>query len=47
MPMLRMAMHAKGLGFWCAPAAADRDTWVATMTHLALEGRCFALSACQ
>jgi len=47
MPMLRMAMYAKGLAFYCAPTADDRDTWAATMTHVALEGRCFVLSACQ
>jgi nitrilase len=47
MPMLRMAMYAKGLAFYCAPTADDRDTWAATMTHVALEGRCFVLSCCQ
>ncbi len=47
MPMLRMAMYAKGLAFYCAPTADDRDSWAATMTHVALEGRCFVLSACQ
>ena len=47
MPMLRMAMYAKGVAFYCAPTADDRDTWAATMTHVALEGRCFVLSACQ
>jgi nitrilase len=45
--MLRMAMYAKGLAFYCAPTADDRDTWAATMTHVAMEGRCFVLSACQ
>ena len=47
MPMMRMAMYAKGLAFYCAPTADDRDTWAATMTHIAMEGRCFVLSACQ
>ena len=47
MPMLRMAMYAKGVAFYCAPTADDRDTWTASMTHVALEGRCFVLSACQ
>ena len=47
MPMLRMAMYAKGVAFYCAPTADDRDTWAASMIHVALEGRCFVLSACQ
>ena len=47
MPMLRMAMYGKGIEIYCAPTADDRDTWVPTMQHVALEGRCFVLSACQ
>ena len=47
MPMLRMAMYAKGVTLYCAPTADDRETWLATMRHIALEGRCFVFSACQ
>jgi nitrilase len=47
MPMLRMAMYAKGVAFYWVPTADDRDTWAATMTHVAMEGRCFVLSSCQ
>jgi nitrilase len=47
MPLLRAAMYAKGIEIYCAPTADDRDTWVPTMQHVALEGRCFVLSACQ
>jgi len=47
MPMMRMAMYGKGITLYCAPTADDRDTWVSTVQHIALEGRCFVLSACQ
>lgn len=47
MPMLRMAMYGKGIQLYCAPTADDRDTWLASMQHVALEGRCFVLTACQ
>lgn len=47
MPMLRMAMYSKGIAIYCAPTADDRDSWASTMQHIALEGRCFVLSACQ
>lgn len=47
MPLLRMAMYDKGISLYCAPTADDRDSWAATMQHVALEGRCFVLSSCQ
>ncbi len=47
MPMLRMAMYDKGVELYCAPTADDTDGWVASMRHIAREGRCFVLSACQ
>jgi nitrilase len=47
MPMLRMHMYGKGIELYCAPTADDRETWLGTMRHVALEGRCFVLSACQ
>ncbi|AGW95480.1 MULTISPECIES: carbon-nitrogen hydrolase family protein [Cupriavidus] len=47
MPLLRTAMYGKGIAIYCTPTADDRDSWVATARHIALEGRCFVLSACQ
>ncbi len=47
MPLLRSAMYAKGVELYCAPTVDDRDSWIPTMLHIALEGRCFVLSACQ
>lgn len=47
MPLLRMAMYGKGVQIYCAPTADDRDGWVASMRHIALEGRCFVLSCNQ
>ncbi|MEQ8387771.1 MAG: nitrilase-related carbon-nitrogen hydrolase [Alphaproteobacteria bacterium] len=47
MPLLRTAMYAKGIQIYCAPTADTRDTWLTTMRHVALEGRCFVLSCCQ
>jgi nitrilase len=47
MPALRMAMYQQRVAIYCAPTADDRDTWQSTMQHIALEGRCFVLSACQ
>ncbi len=47
MPLMRMAMYAKGIELYCAPTADDRETWLPSMRHVALEGRCFVLTACQ
>lgn len=47
MPQLRLAMYGQGIQLYCAPTVDDRETWLPTMRHIALEGRCFVLSSCQ
>eukprot|EP00250_Pteridium_aquilinum_P022763 c25675_g1_i1 orf=193-1290(+) len=47
MPLLRTALYGKGIELYCAPTADSRPTWQASMTHIALEGACFVLSANQ
>ncbi|CAN1251938.1 Bifunctional nitrilase/nitrile hydratase NIT4B [Linum perenne] len=47
MPLLRTAMYGKGIEIYCAPTADARPSWTASMTHIALEGGCFVLSANQ
>ena len=47
MPLFRTAMYAKGVEIWCAPTVDERDVWRSSMRHIAHEGRCFVISACQ
>ncbi len=47
LPLLRASMYAKGIEIYCAPTADARDSWLATVRHIAVEGRCFVLSCNQ
>ncbi len=47
MPLARMALYGKGVEIYLAPTADARDTWQATLRHIACEGRCFVLAANQ
>lgn len=47
LPLMRAAMFARGVEIYCAPTADARDSWLASMRHIAVEGRCFVLSANQ
>ena len=47
MPLARMAMYAQGVEIYLAPTADSRETWQATLRHIACEGRCFVLGCNQ
>ena len=47
MPLARMALYGKGVEIYLAPTADSRDSWQATLRHIALEGRCFVLGCNQ
>ena len=47
MPLARMAIYGKGVDIYLAPTADARDTWQATLRHIAGEGRCFVLGCNQ
>ncbi|MGD2096337.1 MAG: carbon-nitrogen hydrolase family protein [Desulfobacterales bacterium] len=47
MPLARMAIYNKGVEIYLAPTADARDTWQATLRHIACEGRCFVLGCNQ
>ncbi len=47
MPLARMALYGKGVELYLAPTADSRDTWQATLRHIACEGRCFVLGCNQ
>jgi nitrilase len=47
MPLARMAMYGKGVQIYLAPTADSRDSWQATLRHIASEGRCFVLGCNQ
>ncbi len=47
MPLARAALYQKGLDLYLAPTADSRETWQATLRHIACEGRCFVLGCNQ
>ncbi|KAI8980733.1 carbon-nitrogen hydrolase [Trametes punicea] len=47
MPLLRNYYYSQGTQIYCAPTVDARPEWQHSMKHIALEGRCFVLSACQ
>jgi len=47
MPAVRISQYAQGVEFYCAPTVDDRSSWTALVQTIAMEGRCFVLSANQ
>jgi nitrilase len=43
MPLARAAMYARGVDIYLAPTWDNSETWVATLQHIAKEGRVYVL----
>jgi predicted amidohydrolase len=43
MPLARFYLYASGVDIWVAPTLDATDSWVTTMRHIALEGRCYVI----
>lgn len=47
MPLARYRLYKQGVEIYLAPTADHRESWQATMRHIACEGRCFVLGCNQ
>ena len=47
MPLARASLYGQGVEVYVAPTWDTSDTWVGTLQHIAKEGRCFVIGACQ
>ncbi len=45
MPLARFHLYAQGVQVWVAPTLAQGDGWIATMRHIAREGRVWVIGA--
>jgi nitrilase len=43
MPLARFYLYSQGVDIWTAPTLATGDGWIATMRHIAREGRCYVV----
>ena len=43
MPLTRFYLYSQGVDIWTAPTLASGDGWIATMQHIAREGRCYVV----
>lgn len=47
MPLARMALYEQNVQLYLAPTADQRESWQATLRHIACEGRCYVLGCNQ
>ncbi|PWW75233.1 carbon-nitrogen hydrolase [Tuber magnatum] len=47
MPLLRATLYTQNTNIYLAPTADARSSWISTMQHIALEGRCYVLGCNQ
>jgi nitrilase len=45
MPQARLALYAQGIQIYIAPTFDDGDIWIASMQHIAREGRCWVIGS--
>ena len=45
MPLARYALYADGVEIYVAATWDEGDSWIATMRHIAAEGRCWVIGA--
>lgn len=43
MPLVRFFLYSEGVDIWIAPTLAGGDAWIATLRHIAREGRCYVV----
>lgn len=43
MPLARFFLYSQGVDIWVAPTLAVGDGWIASMRHIAREGRCYVI----
>lgn len=46
MPLARTALYAKGVDIWTAPTWDNQENWIASLRHIAREGRVFVIGVC-